>query len=579
MVPVQKKNGKVRICVDLTQLNQSVKRERHQLPAVDQVLAQVAGAKVFSKLDCNSGYWHIQLAPESAQLTAFITPFGRYQFHRLPFGITSAPEHFQRRVSEILSGIEGTVSMMDDILVFGKDQEEHDKNLNKALQRIEKAGLTLNRDKCEFSRISISFLSQTIDSSGVHPDPNKVSAIKNVPVPQSVSEIRRFLGMVNQQSKFIPNLADKTKPLRDLLLKDCQWIWNHQQQDSFDTVKKLLLTAPALALYDPNARTIVSADASSYGLGAVLLQEQKNGDVKPVAYISRSLSPVEERYAQIEKEALAFTWVCERLSSFLVGLHFYIQTDHKPLIPLFSTKNLEELPVRVQRFRIHMLRFQFTIDHVPGKHLVIADTLSRAPVQKPTDQDLILQNDTRAFIDFVTERLPALESRLKQIEQEQKKDPVCKELSKYCLEGWPTKSSLSGPVKQYYPLAPEMSIVNGLLMRNSRIIIPTSLRKQILCQIHTGHQGLHKCHERARQSVWWPGLSNKLQDLIENCQVCREFCKQRSEPMISSPFPELPWQKSGMDLFEFKKVTYLLMVDYYSRYIEISNCCGSLQKK
>ena len=144
MVPVQKKNGKVRICVDLTQLNQSVKREHHQLPAVEQVLTQVAGAKVFSKLDYNSGFWQIQLSPESAQLTVFITPFGRYQFHRLPFMITSAPEHLQRPVSETLSGIEGTVSMMDDILVFGKDQEEHDKNLNKALQRIEKAGLTLS---------------------------------------------------------------------------------------------------------------------------------------------------------------------------------------------------------------------------------------------------------------------------------------------------------------------------------------------------------------------------------------------------------------------------------------------------
>ena len=131
-------------CFDLAQLNQSVKREHHQLPALEQVLAQVAGAKVFSRLDCNSGFWQIQLAPESARLTAFITPFGRYQFHRLPFGITSAPEHFQRQVSEILSGIEGTVSMMDDILVFGKDQEEHNKNLNEALQRIEKAGLTLS---------------------------------------------------------------------------------------------------------------------------------------------------------------------------------------------------------------------------------------------------------------------------------------------------------------------------------------------------------------------------------------------------------------------------------------------------
>lgn len=447
MVPVQKINGKVRICVDLTRLNQSVKRERHQLPAVEQVLAQLTGAKIFSKLDANSGFWQIPLAPESALLTTFLTPFGRYQFHRLPFGITSAQEHFQRRLSEILDGTKGTVSMIDDVLVFGRDQEEHDRNLTEALKRMEKAGLTLNKEKCEFAKERISFLGQIIDGSGIHPDLDKVSAIKNVTTPRTVSEVRRFLGMTNQLSKFVPNLADKTKPLRELLHKDRQWTWDYSQQQSFDTVKELLLTSPALALYDPNARTIVSADASSYGLGAVLLQEQANRDVKRVAYISRSLSPVEERYAQIEKEALAFTWACERLSDYLIGINFCIQTDHKPLVPLFSTKHLEELPVRVQRFRIRMLRFQFTIVHVPGKQLVIADTLSRAPERMPNKQDLFLQIDTRAFIQFVMSYLPASERRLKEIEQEQKKDIICVKLAQYCTEGWTDKSS---PIKQYH---------------------------------------------------------------------------------------------------------------------------------
>ncbi|XP_011406246.1 PREDICTED: uncharacterized protein K02A2.6-like [Amphimedon queenslandica] len=571
MVPVRKKNGTVRICVDLTHLNQSVQRERHQLPAVEQVLAQLTGAKVFSKLDANSGFWQIPLAPESAILTTFITPFGRYQFHRLPFGITSAPEHFQRRMAELLSGIKGTVSMMDDVLVFGKDQKEHDYNLTEALTRIEKAGLTLNKEKCEFSKTTISFLGQVIDNTGVHPDPRKVSAIKNVPTPQTVGEVRRFLGMVNQLSKFIPNLAERTKSMRELLHKNRQWTWEEPQQEAFDAVKLAsLLCTPALALYSSNAKTIVSADASSFGLGAVLLQEQKNGDVEPVAYISRSLSATEERYAQIEKEALAFTWACERFSDFLIGIQFSIQTDHKPLVPLFSTKRLEELPVRVQRFRIRMLRFHFSISHVPGKDLVIADMLSRAPEGTPNEQDLLLEEDTRAFIEYIMESLPASEIRLKEIEKEQKKDPVCAKIAQYCTKGWPDKASLSVSLKQYHSLSSEISIVNGLLMRNSRIIIPSKLRQQVLNQIHTGHQGLTKCRERARLSVWWPCLSQDIQRLIERCHSCRVSQEQRAEPLISSPFPELPWQKVGMDLFEFKKTTYLLIVDYYSRYIEVA---------
>ena len=223
MVPVQKKNGLVCICVDLTHLNQTVKRECHQLPAVEQVLVQLTGATL-SKLDVNSGFWQIPLAPEFAKLSTFITPFGRYQFHRLPFGITSAPKHFQRRVSEILSGTKGTVSMMDDVLIFGTDQEEHDKNLAEALMRIERAGLTLNKEKCEFSKDHIS-----LDSTGVHPDLDIVSAINKVPTPRSVTEVRRFLGIMNQLSKFIPNLADKTKPLREILHKTHQWTWDYPQ--------------------------------------------------------------------------------------------------------------------------------------------------------------------------------------------------------------------------------------------------------------------------------------------------------------------------------------------------------------
>ena len=345
MVVVPKSNGKVRICMDLTQLNQSVRRERHLLPAVDQTLAQLVGARIFSKLDANSGFWQIPLAAESALLTTFITPFGRFCFHRLPFGISSAPEHFQRRMSETLSGLGGVVCMLDDILIHGKSQEEHDARLQKVLQRLQDAGVTLNSEKCQFSVESVKFLGHVIDSSGIRPDPDKVMAIQKVRAPANVGDIRRFLGMVNQMSKFAPNLAEITQPLRELLIKENQWVWGEPQRRAFQLVKEALTSTPVLALFDPNRETVVSADASSFGLGAVLLQKQQTGDFKPVAYISRSMTPTEQRYAQIEKEALAFTWACERLADYLIGLKFHIQTDHKPLVPLFSSKHLEELPI------------------------------------------------------------------------------------------------------------------------------------------------------------------------------------------------------------------------------------------
>lgn len=570
MVVVPKANSQVRICVDLTRLNLSVKRERHPLPAVDQTLALLAGAKVFTKLDANSGFWQIPLAPASSLLTTFITPFGRYCFHRLPFGISSAPEHFQRRMSEALSGMTGTVCMMDDILVHGRTREEHDDRLREVLQRLSDLGMTLNSEKCLFAQSSVKFLGHVIDSQGIRPDPNKVSAIEHFSRPTNVSDVRRFLGMVNQLSKFSPNLADMTQPMRELLVKENAWAWGDAQEKAFGSVKRALAASPVLALFDPNLETVLSADASNHGLGAVLLQRQLTSDLQPVAFISRSMTPTETRYAQIEKEALAFTWACERLADYLVGMEFHIQTDHKPLVPLFSSKHMEELPLRVQRFRMRMMRFQFTISHIPGKNLIIADALSRAPVSTPTRADEVLQQETTLYVNSVIDSLSAPEARLQEIKQHQEADEACQQIVQFCQSGWPAKSSLSSEVKPYFPLSAELSVEDNLLLRGGRIVIPPSLRKTYLDRIHNSHLGISKCRERARQSVWWPGISKQLEELIQNCHKCLKAQKQRSQPLTPTPLPTLPWQKVASDLFEWKGATYLLVVDYFSRYIEIA---------
>ena len=233
MVIVPKANGKVRICVDLTNLNESILREFHPLPSVDHTLAQLSGATVFSKLDANSGFWQIGLSPESAKLTTFITPFGRFCFNRLPFGISSAPEHFQKRISQVLEGTDGALCQMDDILVFGKTTEEHDKHLEATLHKLQEANLTLNEEKCEFSKPSVEYLGSIIDSEGVRVNPKKVEAILEMETPKDQSGLRRFLGMVNQLSKYQPRIAELSKPLRDLLSSKKHWSWGDAQQQAF----------------------------------------------------------------------------------------------------------------------------------------------------------------------------------------------------------------------------------------------------------------------------------------------------------------------------------------------------------
>ena len=237
------------------------------------------------------------------------------------------------------------------------------------------------------------------------------------------------------------------------------------------------------------------------------MQKQPDASWRPVVYASRSLTTTEQCYAQIEKEALALTWACERIAEYLLGKPFHLHTDHKSLVPILSSKSLDTLPARVQRFRMRLMRYQFSISHVSGKDLHIADTLSRAPTSQSTPSDDQFCHHVDNFVHLVTGSLPVTEERLQQISRLQDKDEVCQQLKQYCLNGWPETWKIKGLVKRYRQVSSEIAIQDGLLMCNNRIIIPSLLRQEILDKIHTGHQGIHKCRERARQSVWWPGIS------------------------------------------------------------------------
>ncbi len=304
MVVVPKPDGKIRICIDFTKLNEWVLRETYPLPKIDNLLAQVNESKYFTKLDCNSGFWQEKLDPNSRLLTTFITPFGRFCFNRMPFGIKSAPEHFQKKMQQILEGQEGQLSIIDDVLVHGKTKHEHDTRLRSVMKKFNNVGVTLNPEKCEFAKKKVKFAGYLVSEKGIEIDPEKLEAVQDLTPPQNVSEVRRFLGSLNQMGKFIPNLAEKTKLICDLLVKMNEFIWGQSQQEAFESLKTELTTVPVLAYYDPAKKTIVSADASSYGLGAVLWQETKKGERKPVAYASRSLTTTEERYAHIEKRGI-----------------------------------------------------------------------------------------------------------------------------------------------------------------------------------------------------------------------------------------------------------------------------------
>ena len=574
MVPVLKKNGSIRICTDFKKLNSAVKRERYVLPVLDDILHKLQGATVFSKLDAASGFWQIPLDSSTAKLTTFITPFGRYYYKRLPFGITSAPEIFQRVMENILEKEQNVICYFDDVLVFSKTEKEHEKHLSAVLKRLNEVNLQLNQEKCEYRKKEIDFLGHRISKDGISPDPIKVSAIIDMPEPQDVEELRRLLGMVNFMGRYIPNISTILRPLTQLLEKKNHWTWGSSQINALTQVKKMLTSTPTLAFFDILRPCVVSVDASSYGIGGVLLQEC-DGKLKPVVFCSRTLTPAEKNYAQIEKELLAAVWTCEKLQKYLMGLpSFTLQTDHKPLISLINVRDLQDTPIRCQRMLIRLMRFNVHATYIPGVQLIIADTLSRSPQQVNVgldkEVDRLIQ-DIDSHIDSVRMSWPASDAKLLQFASESEKDPIINTAIKYTENGWPKYvKNIEQYLKDFYNVRFELSVHQGMLIRGSQIVVPRSLRAEILSRIHDGHLGITKCRERAKQSVWWPGISGEIQQLVSSCQHCEQKMPTfRREPIMSTPLPSRPFQMIGADICDFKGQNYLVVVDYYSRYLEI----------
>ncbi|UYV71234.1 K02A2.6-like, partial [Cordylochernes scorpioides] len=562
-----KPNGDIRLCVDLSRLNEHVQREVHPMPVVEHMLGQLGEARFFSKLDANSGFHQIPLGPDCQHLTTFITPFGRYKYCRMPFGISLAPEYFQRVMSIILQGMDGVMCYLDDILIFASDSKTHDRILRLVLRKLKEAKVTLNKAKCVFGVPRINFLGHILDEDGIRPDPAKIEAVAKMPAPTDVHGVRRFLGMVNHLGRFVENLSEIVAPLNQLLVKGQDFVWDCSQERAFRKLKELLTTQPILAAYDVRKPTMVSSDASSYGLGAVLKQEGKNGIWRPVAYSSRTMTPTEKRYAQIEKEALAITWACERFQDFLLGKRFRIETDHKPLIPLFLTKELSSLTPRLQRFRMRMMRFGFEIVHIPGKELLDADALSRQPLL--TTEGGENERQTSAHINAVLSSITDKDEMLTKIFEAQQEDTTLKAVVNYLEQGWPDKKKMSPALLSYWHVKDELGVQNGLLMRSCRLVIPASMKLEILDKLHAGHFGITKTRLRARETVWWPGISEEIAETVRKCSVCIQEAVSKHEPLIPTNFPSRPWQKIGMDLFKFENKWYLVVIDYYSRFPEV----------
>lgn len=559
LVVVLKKDNTLRICLDPGPLNKAVRREHYTLPTAEDIFSRLHGSQYFTTLDARSGFLQMGLDLPSSYLTTFATPFGRYRYSRLPYGLSSAPEVYHRAMVEHFSDIEGVEIFVDDILVHAPTEALHDSILKRVLDRCRQINLTLNRDKCRFKRQEVTYLGHLISTQGLQADPRKVEAIVKMPVPKNKEDVRRFLGMVTYLSKFCPGLSELTLPLRTLIRHDVAWQWDAQHDACVKAVKETVQKQPVLRHFDQSEEVTLSVDSSQEGLGAVILQ---NG--QPVEYASCTLTQTQQRYAQIEKEMLAIQYGLSRFHQYVYGKRVTVETDHKPLLSIIQ-QPIAGLSPRLQRMRMRCQPYDVNLVYKPGKSLILADFLSRAQVADTYEGTDHLDDEA---IQAVCSLVLQNEVSKQRIKESTESDVVLQMLKDTICQGWPTmKKKCPNALKPYWIHRHEIAECDGLLFKAQQVIIPTVLRREVIRNIHQGHLGIVKCLERAKSSAYWPGYLQQLKDTVESCSTCQEH-RDANPPAFLQQYevPEYPYQVLGSDLFELDGVSYLLTIDYFSKW-------------
>lgn len=562
LICVEKPNGKLRVCLDPKALNDNIRRPHYPMRTIDDITSKLTGAKYFSVLDATKGYWSVKLDEKSSYLTTFNSPFCRYRYLRLPMGIRSSQDIFNRKIDETFEGLTGVTSIVDDILVWGKTRSEHDSNLKRVLDEAREAGLRFNPDKCKVGLTEVKFYGHICSSDGLKADPEKISAILKMKEPGSRAELETILGMITYLTKFAPNLAEITSPLRELLRKDVEFRWDSQQAEAFSRVKSVITQAPVLTYYDSSKPVRLQVDASSKGLGVCCLQ-----DGKPVAYASKTLTKSEISYAQIEKETLAILFGCTRFKHYIYGRHTVVESDCKPVVAIMK-KPLCSAPPRLQRLLLQLQDFDIDVIHCRGKDIPLGDALSRNFV-KDTFPDLIQGLD--AHVHTVLKSLPVSDARIQSIVDETQTDGQLQTLVNVIVSGWPDERKLCPKsILEFWNHRDELSYQNGIVFKGQKLVIPQSLRQSMIEAMHVGHFGVEKTTGRARDIMFWPSMTKQISDFVLACDICNRYRDSNTkEPLHQHETPHRPWQNLSCDIFTWNNQEYMVTVDAYSRYFEI----------
>lgn len=560
LVIVEKPDKSLRLCLDPKELNKSILRERYQIPSPEEIYNSLAGKEIFTVLDLKDGFFQIGLQ-DNDKLCTFGTPFGRYRFLRMPFGISSAPEVMQKINSQIFGEIEGVEVYYDDVIVATSDKSSHDIALRKVMEQARKYNVKFNENKVQYKLDHVKYVGLIVSKSGIQVDSDHIKAITELKEPANIKELQKFLGMCNYLSKFIPQYNNSTEPLRQLLKKDIEWCWGNSQTQAFLELKKKLCCTPTLGILSNKGFVTIQTDSSKDGMGACLLQ---NG--RPISFYSRSYTDCQKRWAPIEKELFAICAALEKYHQFVYGRKIIVETDHKPLVTIIN-KDINKISARLQRMVLKLIKYELDVKYVPGPKMFIADYLSRNFVTDNAKKEPSLLEVVHSF----ESQGVVSDKKLKQIQNETIKDCDLSVVINWYSKGYPcnNKNIWSKELRNYYKLKSELHVKENIVYFRDRIVIPKSMRLEVLTKLHNGHIGIIKCKKRVRDMLYWPGVSRDIEEFVLKCKTCEKYrsfnCK---EPLISHEIPELPFCKIGMDFATYGNQDYLIVVDYYSKWIE-----------
>ena len=567
IVPVPKGDGHIRICGDYkVTVNKYLDVEQYPLPKSNELFASLAGGQKFTKLDLTQAYQQMRLDDDSRQFVTINTHQGLYRYTRLPFGNASAPAIFQRTMDTILQGVPHTLCYIDDILITGESTEEHLRNLEEVLKRLRHHHIRAKQKKCFFLQDSVEFLGHCVDAQGLHTSPAKVEAIQMAPRPCNQRQLRSFLGLVQYYGKFIPNLSSLLHPLHALLLKNARWRWSQECSCAFQQAKEMLMSATVLAHYDPQLPLRLAGDASTYGVGAVISHVYPDGSERPIAYASRTLSTSEQKYAQLEKEALSLVFGVRRFHQYLYGRRFTLYTDHKPLTTILGpTRGIPSLAAaRLQRWALLLSAYNYEVVFKPTRAHANVDGLSRLPLPNVNQSEQLQEPSI-----FNIRQMEALLVTAMQLKAATRRDPILSRVMLYTKEGWPAQ--ISDALKPYWNRQTELTLEDECVLWGIRVVVPQKLREPVLQELHHTHPGIVRMKSIARSYVWWPRLDQEIEAMARSCSHCQAVRNVSAvAPLHPWLWPSKPWQRIHVDFASpFRGRNFLVWIDAHSKWPEV----------